>query len=148
MDQFSVLVYLNSIVQSNKKTLDYKDANLPHLQVVGFHCIWLVLHLYIEKVSRIWNMRKIWDTKFSLRTTVMCFRATNYTVGCENSGWVAASLRWHLTGTMLLHDHSCEMFWDCVVPVVTEVTVCKWTNTNDARWSQILPVFPLWRDSP
>ena len=44
VDQFSVLVYLNSIVHSNKKTMDYKDANLPHMQVAGFHCLWLVLH--------------------------------------------------------------------------------------------------------
>jgi len=36
MDQFSVLVYLNSILHSNKKTMDY---NLPHLHVVGCHCL-------------------------------------------------------------------------------------------------------------
>jgi hypothetical protein len=39
VDQFSVLVYLNSIVHSSKKTMDYKDANLPHMQVAGFHCL-------------------------------------------------------------------------------------------------------------
>jgi len=93
-------------------------------------------------------MRKMWDNKFSLRTTVMCCRVTNYTVGYVNSGWVAASLRRYLTGTMLLLGHSCEVFWDGVVPVVTEVTVCWWTNTNDARWCQILPVFPLMARQP
>lgn len=141
MDQFSVLVYLSSIVHSNKKIMDYKDANLPHLQVVGFHCLWLVLHWCIEKISWIWNIRKMWDTKFSLRTTLICCRATNYTVVYVNSGWVAASLRRYLTGTMLLFGHNCEVFWDGVVLVVTEVTVCRWTNANDARWCQILPVF-------
>ena len=141
MEQFSVLVYLNSIVHSNRKTMDYNDANLPHLQVVGFHCLWLVLHWCIQEVSWIWNMRKIWDTKFSLLTTVMCCRATNYTVGCVNSGWVATSLRRYLTGTVLLLGRRCEVSWDGVVPVVTEVTVCRWTNINDARWCQIRPVF-------
>ena len=109
VDQFSVLVYLNSIVHSSKKTMDYKDANLPHMQVAGFHCLWLVLHWCIEKLL---NMEYAKYMGYQVFTTGHCnvLSGDKYTVGCVNSGWVAASLRRYVTGNILLLGHSCEVF--------------------------------------
>ena len=97
--------------------------------------------MYRESIVNMDYAKNMGYQVFTTDHFLMCCRATNYTVCYVNSGRFAASLRRYLTGITLLLSHSCEVFWDYVFPVVTEVTVCRWTNTNDARWCQILPVF-------